>query len=220
MQTTERVGNSPRAIEKPSDWFYEDGVGFLPLTGREVPYDAAYFANYQRLAATEQGKLITNLRADLVDRWCGLVPYVLDVGIGCGSFIQEMARRGYGIFGDDINPVAIKWLEDHNYSADSDYNQYNALTFWDVLEHMPNASDFIGWFTPKWIFLSMPIYRDEEHIFQSKHYKPGEHCWYFTVDGLQRFMKGCDYEVAEINSLEINPGGREDVWAFAFRRVN
>lgn len=190
------------------------------MTGREIPYDSNYFQNYQRLAQTDQGRVITSNRAALVSRWADMEAMtVLDIGIGAGQFVEAMSMRGWMIYGTDVNPVALDWLRSRSWLAPEDLKA-DVLTFWDVLEHIPDPSTIFQKHQPEWIFLSMPIYHNEQHVFRSKHYKPGEHCWYFTEEGLRRFMHRHGYFLIELSATEIVHGGREDVWSFAFQKAS
>ena len=203
----------------PENWSWNNGIGFLPFGDKPVPYDEAYFEKYVVYSNTRRGEQITNVRCDMVDRHlmaCKSAK-VLDVGIGCGSFVAAMRGRGWSnAYGTDINPVGLHWLELHGWKW-NEADKAEALTFWDVLEHIPDPQIIFNHHRPRFIFICMPVYRDEAHVFTSKHYRPGEHCWYFTVPGLLRFMKRYNYICAEMNDLETELG-REDIFSFAFRR--
>ena len=204
----------------PKGWTWtNNGIGFLPLDN-PVPYDKNYWNNYERLAGTDQGRIINRIRSDLVERWTPTGDrLLLDVGIGCGAFLQQMkSHTWWKVYGTDVNPVAIDWLAKHDMLMPTGLRA-RTLTFWDVLEHIPQPADVIEPHCAQWIFLSMPIYRDEHHALTSKHFKPGEHCWYFTRPGLESFMFNYRYELVEANKQETIIGGREDVWGFAFRRI-
>lgn len=200
---------------------WQDGIGFLPFNDNPVPYDEAYFLKYQGLARTGQGKYITQLRANLVEAHAGFCKpemVVLDVGIGCGCFIQAMRLNGWDCKGTDINPVAIKWLE-HKNLLWKEGDKATILTFWDVLEHIPDPSSIFDHHKAQFVFVSMPIFRDKEHVLRSKHFKPGEHCWYFTHMGLESFMARQGYQLTRSNKMETDRGGREDIGSFVFRRM-
>ena len=34
------------------------------------------------------------------------------------------------------------------------------------------------------VFLCLPLFTGPEHVLRSKHFRPEEHCWYWTRDGL------------------------------------
>ncbi|MCW1937514.1 hypothetical protein OMD46_16425 [Pseudomonas sp. MDMC_285] len=69
----------------------------------------------------------------------------------------------------------------------------------------------------EWLFVSMPIYEGQAHCLQSKHYKPGEHIWYWTLPGLIGWMERQGFALVEMNQSESELG-REGITSFAFRR--
>lgn len=220
-----RVISSAR-VEVPHDWSWNDGIGFLPLEGRAVPYDEPYFEKYVRMGDTTQGQKITDTRIDFLVTWVEKDhTSILDIGIGSGHFLTGLttrwwpyvAHKHWSVYGTDVNPVGIEWLKTHKLFAPEDLKA-NVLTFWDVLEHIPDPSPIFNHHQPEWIFAAMPIYHNEEHVFRSKHYKPGEHCWYFTEAGFRRWMASFGYICVGVNAREIVQGGREDIWSFVFRR--
>jgi len=91
------------------------------------------------------------------------------------------------------------------------------MTLWDVLEHIPNYQLLLA-NVREWLFVSLPIFRDAEHVLRSKHFRPTEHCWYFTRDGLVYAMKQCGFELVAESTFETDLG-REDIGTFAFQRV-
>lgn len=90
------------------------------------------------------------------------------------------------------------------------------MTLWDVLEHIEDFPAVIA-NVRDWLFLSLPIFRDADHALRSKHFKPNEHCWYFTRDGLVAAMSMCGFALVSESRVETELG-REDIGTFAFRR--
>ena len=91
-----------------------------------------------------------------------------------------------------------------------------AMTFWDSLEHIPDpeaALKNVG----DWAFVSMPIYKDQADCLKSKHFKPGEHIWFFTDWGFIDWMDRQGFEMMERNDIESKLG-REGILSYAFRR--
>jgi hypothetical protein len=68
------------------------------------------------------------------------------------------------------------------------------------------------------VFVSIPIFTDLDHIKRSKHYRPNEHLWYFTREGLVKWMHGHGFGLAEENRMETDLG-REDIGTFVFHRT-
>jgi hypothetical protein len=190
-------------------WLPERGMGYYPV--REAPYDQAYFEKYEGYAATSMGAAITRERAALVRRHA---PHALvcDVGIGCGAFVEAMGCCGY-----DINPAAVTWLCERGAWHDPYETPVDALTCWDALEHIPDAARLVA-SARRWVFCALPIVPGAGPPPPTwKHFRPTEHCWYWTEPGLIAWMAAQGFACVEVNTLETGLG-REDVTSFAFRR--
>ena len=188
-------------------WAEELGMGWHPRA--PMQYDGSYFENYRRLDATEMGEALTQVRVDMVRRHHQ--GEVLDVGIGGGRFVTECGAIGF-----DVNPEAVKWLEEQGLFRDPP--QAAALTFWDALEHIPSPARALEG-AAEWVFVSMPIYLDSADALASKHFKPGEHLWYWTKDGLIRWFHRHGFACMEVNQAESDLG-REGIMSFAFKRID
>ena len=141
---------------------------------------------------------------------------LIDVGIGSGAFIELRRGRGRTTYGYDVNPVGIAWLEERMLLVDPHLVAFDAVTLWDVLEHIPDFQSLLA-NVREWVFLSLPIFCDAEHALRSKHFKPEEHYWSFTRDGLVAAMKMCGFVLVTEGTMETQLG-REDIGTFAFRR--
>ncbi len=197
-------------------WVQQLGLGFLPGIQENI-YDAEYFEKYVRYEATPIGVALTQARINLVNRYCKL--RVVDVGVGSGHFLTERNAMGFPSRGIDINPFAVQWLNSTNliwHPRDSDFFP-DALTFWDSLEHIPDPSDLLG-DAREFVFVSCPVYGNMEHALTSKHYRPGEHCWYWTHRGILNFMEHFGFYMVECNFMERELG-REDINTYVFRRI-
>lgn len=189
-------------------WLEESGIGYYPVVAN--PYNEDYFNAYNALKETPIGLALNKARLDLVNRY--LDGSVLDIGIGNGAFVEGRENT----YGFDINPVAVKWLIDND-KYRHPFRGADALTFWDSLEHIHNPTLMLQG-AKEFVFVSCPIYNDVTHVLTSKHFKPDEHCWYWTVTGLSKFMLAFGFEVQEINWMETEIG-REDIGTFVFKRV-
>lgn len=141
---------------------------------------------------------------------------LIDVGIGSGAFV-ELRAKSEPTYGYDVNPAGVSWLDERGLLVNPYSRPVDAVTMWDVIEHIPDYPELlIG--VQQWLFLSLPIFRDADHVLRSKHFKPDEHCWYFTRAGLVWAMKTDGFELVEENTSETELG-REDIGSFAFRRI-
>ena len=195
-------------------WWPQLGIGYYPVEAGFEPYDQDYFDSFDRNARTELGRALMQARFNFVEQhYRGTL---VDVGIGSGAFVELRRGRGRTTYGYDVNPVGINWLEERMLFVDPHLVAFDAMTLWDVLEHIPDFQPLLG-NVREWLFLSLPIFRDAEHVLVSKHFKPDEHCWYLTRDGLVFAMKLCGFALVSESKVETELG-REDIGTFAFRR--
>jgi hypothetical protein len=196
-------------------WWPEIGIGHYPVEAGIEPYDQEYFDRFDRDAHTPLGRALMMARVDFVDQhYRG--PLV-DIGIGSGAFIERRQAEGQTTYGHDVNPAGVRWLEERKLRIDPYRVDVPAMTLWDVLEHIPNYQPLLER-VRKWLFLSLPIFRDAEHVLRSKHFRPTEHCFYFTQPGLVFAMKLCGFELVTESTFETELG-REDIGTFAFQRA-
>lgn len=189
-------------------WLPESGIGYFPVT--ESPYDADYFAKYLKMSKTEIGIKLTQARVDLVNKYTN--EEVIDIGIGCGNFVEARDKT----YGFDINPYGVEWLN-NNGKYKQPFSGSSNLTFWDSLEHIHQPSKLLEKCTG-YVFVSLPIFLNAEHILTSKHFRKDEHCWYFTDEGFKIFMWVHGFKYLESNTMESDIG-REDIGTYVFERA-
>jgi len=199
--------------ERRLTWWPEIGIGWYPVEAGIEPYDAEYFDRFDRDARTPLGRALMMARCDFVDwHYQGTL---VDVGIGSGAFIERRSAQRT-TWGYDVNPAGVKWLEERKLFVDPYRTPFDAMTLWDVLEHIPYYPPLLA-NVRKWLFVSLPIFRDAEHVLRSKHFRPTEHCFYFTQPGLVYAMKLCGFALVSESNIETELG-REDIGTFAFKR--
>lgn len=195
-------------------WLPERGMGYYPVQGN--PYDKAYFRKYQEYAATELGKALTESRLEIIKRFGLDRERILDVGIGCGAFIEARRETGLPTWGYDTSPVAEEWLKHRSWWADPYEYRTPVSTFWDSLEHLRDPETLLGTVTD-WAFVTLPLFTDARHILASKHFRKDEHRWYWTREGFLNWMREQGFECLEHSTPETLLG-REDIHTFVFKR--
>ena len=192
-------------------WYPEVGVGYYPVDSKDAPYDEKYFAKYQVMEVTPVGKALIAARLALVEKYLSS-QVVVDIGIGSGGFVRAARCAGY-----DVNPHAVAWLREKEKWCDPyDYQRVRAICCWDSLEHVRIPSALLRR-VEGYVFLSIPIFQDVEHVLRSKHFRKDEHYWYFTDLGLKTFMSYHGFDCIEQNMMETTLG-REDIGSYVFRR--
>lgn len=191
----------------------DHGVAYQRDMSRLIDYGDAYFENYVAMEGQEIARKLNAGRVRLVDTHAGPERKVLDVGIGSGEFIKSRPNT----FGRDVNPKAITWLKRHGKLAD-DIRDFNAFTFWDVLEHVEEPNRYFRRMAEhSYLFASLPIFKDLDDVRASRHYKPNEHLYYWTEQGFIDWMKLYRFRLLERSDLETQ-AGRDSILSFAFVR--
>lgn len=193
----------------------DNGTAYQRDMSIRVPYDESYFNKCLGYEDKEIALKINAGRIALVDLYVGHDKPVLDVGIGSGEFIKKRPLT----FGYDVNPAAERWLRAQHRWRD-DFETFRAFTFWDVLEHVERPADYFGRMPGAcYLFTSLPIFDDLTRIRESKHYRPGEHLYYWTAAGFVAWMKLHRFGMLCSQSFEIE-AGRESILSFAFYRAS
>ena len=197
----------PNGLTKYLVWFPELGYGWHPA--EPMSYDGSYWDEYKRRDASEMGALLTNARVEFAKQhWGG---ELVDIGIGGGRFVREADCYGF-----DVNDNAIDWLVTHKRFVDPYKRKVEAISCWDSLEHISNPIELLNQVN-KWVFVSLPIFKNCDDVVRSKHYKPGEHIWYFTNTGFITWMQENNFYLVEHSQVE-SLLGRDGIISYAFRR--
>lgn len=192
-------------------WSEELGHGWHPRDA--IDYGEHYWLSYLDRDNSDMGSRLTDARAQMVRQFMGDRAHeVVDVGIGGGRFVDML-----GCYGFDVNERAIEWLEENGKYRNPYHGDTAAVTCWDSLEHIPDPDALIN-AVDEFVFVSMPIYADQADCLLSKHYKPGEHIWYFTEQGLVDYMSNLGFTCLLVDDVESRLG-REGIKSFVFKRI-
>lgn len=188
------------------------GVAYQRDMTPSASYDADYFDKCAGYEGSEIAAAINAARIALVARhYAGRV---CDIGVGSGAFVASRPDT----VGFDVNPRAVEWLRSRGLWA-APGNNFCAYTFWDVIEHLPTPVDYLGLVPLQGlVFVSLPIFDDLRAIRTSRHYRPGEHLYYFTDQGFRNWMGLHGFALLETNTAETD-AGRDSIRSYAFKRA-
>ena len=195
-------------------WDAEKEIGFYPI--QDTRYDDSYYRASIENSLSPVAEELNEFRTRLVNSYVDGT--VLDFGVGAGQF---MRWRG-NCLGYDICPKSVAELRRGKfffdpYKEDLDERAIEGVTFFDVLEHLPKPEIILDRIKEQYVFISIPIFRDRDHVLKSKHFKIHEHYWYFTQKSIREFMTSCGFELIECRDGEIK-AGREDIYTYVFLR--
>lgn len=200
--------NLPNGLDDCLLWLPEKGLGFHPRL--PMSYEGDYWASYLERDASDMGEKLTKARLDFVKSYID-PSEVIDIGIGGGRFVREADCRGY-----DVSKQANEWLDSHDRFCSPYASPVRAITCWDSLEHIDKPWKLLKQ-VQEWLFVSLPIFVNPATITSSKHYKPGEHLWYFTHKGFIDWCKTQEFDLMEYSHIESELG-RDGIVSYAFKR--
>lgn len=195
------------------------GVAYqLDMSLKTVEYDEGYLAKCKAYEGSDIARAVVSGRLGFLSRHVGAGASVLDVGVGSGEFLHAAISHGYAAKGYDvISSVAERLWFAGIYGCSSE--GFDAVTMWDSIEHMEDAEPWLVKIkNGAVLFVSLPIFTDLKRIRESKHYRPGEHLYYWTAQGFIEWVEQFGFRLIERSNHE-SESGRESIGAFAFRRV-
>lgn len=118
----------------------------LSEKGERFLYDQRYFGRYLHRGGYERRVAHAHRRVRLLERWAQR-GRLLDVGCSLGYFVEAAARMGWEAFGVEPAPFAAQFararglqvIEAPLEEAPFAPGTFHAITFWHVVEHLPNV---------------------------------------------------------------------------------
>lgn len=169
-------------------------------------YNVDYFYNMLRMYSSSAER-ISKIRWEFVSDAVVSTgfPTVLDYGSGCG-FFKAFAPKHVKVDTFDLMPVPQTGIT---------REKYDLITFWDVLEHIPNLMDLKSVFEmAKFVAITVPVKPNDIAWKEYKHFKPGEHIHHFQVDYLCAVMDIFGFVLLKSGTPECPP--REHIESFLF----
>lgn len=194
-------------------WNNDLGIGFLnpPVDSDEV-YDENYWERYRAMIDTDIGRNLTKARIEIANKFNIKPMELLDIGVGNADFCDKFGCRGA-----DINPHAVAYLKKNNKYIDinNENGRWKWMSYHDVLEHIVDATGILA--KTDNVMLSVPIHANMESCLDSKHLRPNEHFWHFTVSGMITYMNMFGFKCLYYSTIESKLG-RESIGSFVFAR--
>lgn len=198
-------------------WFEDRGVGYLHPQKHFV-YGEDYHQKYEIYRNNKITPRLMEIRVDLVNKFTA--DDVVDIGCGSGAFItaRKDTQQAGRTTGYDVNPYVVHDLvEDSCFTDPWEEGPIKNACFWDSLEHIHDPAEIMTRIAG-WVFISIPIFIGPTHARSSKHYRPDEHIWYFTAEGLIAMMLEQGFALTLQGQYEQEVG-RQGIESFVFNRI-
>jgi hypothetical protein len=131
---------------------------------------------------------------------------------GCG---QNPLLIEYGV------PSFDKYIEKYSNFDIKAFRKSKFLLLFDVLEHFYDPAQFLSIIPQDNVILTIPIFKDEikdeSSLYEWKHYKPGEHIWYWNEIGFKNYINKIGWEIVECCYNECPP--RIDIQTYYIKRI-
>lgn len=152
---------------------------------------------------------------ELVAQYCPRPGRLLDVGCATGLFACVAQSAGWQVTGLEASPWAVArarascpqatFVVGLAEEADLPEESFEAITLWDVLEHVPRPSETLrhlhGWLAPRgWLFLNAPNAKSLVARLMGQHWVLllREHLWYFSPATIAAMLRQNGFEMAHL----------------------
>ena len=126
---------------------------------------------------------------------------ILDIGAGTGDFLKVCEKGGWRINGVEPSEKARDFAKNKNINLVKDISkidnkQFDVITLWHVLEHIPNLTEYVqqlkSLLKPNgFLIIAVPNYKS----FDSEHYKEfwaaydvPRHLWHFSKTAISKIF--------------------------------
>lgn len=122
---------------------------------------------------------------------------------------------------DEVNYSWDKYTEGFTEFDLDKFKESEVLLLFDVLEHIYDPESFLLTIPQNKCIITIPIVpgntlKSLEDVKNWKHYKPGEHFWYFTLNGFETFINKINWRIVYSGQDECPP--RSDIYSFIIER--
>lgn len=155
-------------------------------------------------------KITLNKKVKLIDQYSLDEKNLLDIGCGTGEFLAYAKNKNWNTVGVEVNQNARnkalnKKLIIYKSLEDLPNRQFNIISLWHVLEHLPNLNEKISLIKTKLddngtLIIAVPNYKS----YDAKHYKEfwaaydtPRHLWHFSQDAIKILFEKHNYKVTK-----------------------
>lgn len=141
-------------------------------------------------------------KVNLIENQNRGVGSLLDIGAGTGDFLVAAKNRNWQVFGMEPNPSAINLAKEKALFLETDlgafkHQQFDVVTLWHVLEHIPNLDQVILQLSELVkpggsLIIAVPNFRSYDARYYGKFwaaYDVPRHLWHFSQSSMSKIFK-------------------------------
>ena len=141
-------------------------------------------------------------KVNLIEKQNMGVGSLLDIGAGTGDFLITAKKRKWQVSGMEPNPAALKLAAEKGLILQSDLaafkdQQFDVVTLWHVLEHIPDLDNMISQLTnlvkPRGsLIIAVPNFNSYDARYYEKFwaaYDVPRHLWHFSQSSMNKIFK-------------------------------
>jgi len=143
---------------------------------------------------------------------------ILDIGCGTGEFLHEMKSQGWAISGVEPSSNAREASQKKTEAtifkslADVTENNFNAITLWHVLEHLPDPNQALKTIRnllsqSGTVFIAVPNLRSYDATYYQSYwagYDVPRHLWHFDKKNMETLLRKNDLELVKIMPMRLD----------------
>lgn len=146
---------------------------------------------------------------------------ILDIGCGTGDFLEACSNNQWKVTGVEPNANARKTAvnkTEHSIHSNieelliDNTKQYDVITMWHVLEHVPNLSEYIvslkKLLSPKGtLIIAVPNYKSYDANYYGKFwaaYDVPRHLWHFSQKSIQLIFGESDFKIVKTLPMKFD----------------
>lgn len=156
-------------------------------------------------------------KVKLINKYSNSKKNLLDIGCGTGDFLQAAIRNGWEIAGIEPNEKAreIANAKTNNSVLHSDklfeleHKQFDVITLWHVLEHLPNLEKHIATFNKLLkpngtLIIAVPNFKSYDAQYYKSFwaaYDVPRHLWHFSKTTIYKLFAKQNFDLVETKPM-------------------